>query len=362
MVRAFRTAMTGVCRDRPELAATAIPLELRVTPLPLRGPDGLVHELFEPLGWATTIERIAGPSGPSRYVELTLRGTARVADALNQLYVLIPALDEDKHYWVGDDEVEKLLARGGEWLAAHPARETIARRYLKRRRDLVRFAMARLAPEEEPEDAAPLEAALEAPARLHDARLDIVADALRASGASVVADLGCGEGRLIKRLLREKQFTRIIGLDVASRALAHAAGRLDLDGPRAPPEGRVTLLQGALTYRDDRWREAEAAALVEVIEHLDPDRVPMAVEVIFGDARPKTVIVTTPNADYNSLFPTLPAGAFRHPDHRFEWSRQEFAAWAADIETRFGYRAEIRGIGPDDPELGAVTQMAVFQR
>jgi 3' terminal RNA ribose 2'-O-methyltransferase Hen1 len=357
--------MSGVCRDRPELAGRAIPLEARVTPLPLRGADGLAAELFAPLGWTVTIERIAGPSGPSRYVDLTLRGAQKVADALNQLYVLIPALDEDKHYWVGDDEVEKLLARGGAWLAAHPARETIARRYLKRRRDLVRFAMARLAPEEDAEDAAPApppEAALEAPIRLHDARLDIVADALRATGARVVADLGCGEGRLLKRLLREKQFTKIIGLDVSSRALEHAAERLGLDGPRAPAEGRVALLHGALTYRDDRWREAEAVALVEVIEHLDPDRVPMAVEVVFGDAAPKTVVVTTPNADYNALFPTLPAGAFRHPDHRFEWTRAEFAAWAADIEARFGYRAEISGIGPEDAERGAVTQMAIFRR
>lgn len=358
--RAFRTAMAGNSRERPELAAAAIPLEMRVTPLPVRGSEEIVRKLFEPLGWSTRVERILGPSGPSRFVDLRLNGTLRLADALAQLYVLIPALDEEKHYWVGDDEVEKLVAKGGDWLAAHPARELIARRYLKRRRDLVRLAMARLAPEDEPYLVEPPEPP-EFPMRLHDERLDIVAEAMRASGAAVVADLGCGEGRLISRLLRHKPFEKIIGLDVSAQALGHASERLRLDRAGAP-EGRVVLLHGALTYRDDRWRDAEAVALVEVVEHLDPDRLPMAVEVVFGDARPATVIVTTPNADFNALFPTLPAGAFRHPDHRFEWSRAEFKAWVSDIEARFGYTAEISGIGPEDEELGSVTQMAIFRR
>jgi 3' terminal RNA ribose 2'-O-methyltransferase Hen1 len=365
--RMFRTAMAGNSRERSELAAAAIPLEIRVTPLPVRGSDEIVAELFEPLGWSTRVERIPGPSGPSRFVSLELHATLRLADALNQLYVLIPVLDEDKHYWVGDDEVDKLIAKGGDWLAAHPARELIARRYLKRRRDLTRLAMARMAPEDEPEsvDATPreyLETSLEAPIRLHDLRLDVVADAIHATGARIVADLGCGEGRLISRLLRDPQFEKIIGLDVSSHALGRASDRLELDQRGGPPEGRVLLLHGALTYRDDRWRDAEVVALVEVVEHLDPDRLPMVAEIIFGEARPATVIVTTPNTDYNVLFPTLPAGAFRHPDHRFEWSRTEFLAWVSDIEARYGYRFEISGIGPSDDEYGAVTQMAVFRR
>jgi 3' terminal RNA ribose 2'-O-methyltransferase Hen1 len=365
--RMFRTAMAGNSRERPELAAAAIPLEIRVTPLPVRGSNEIVAKLFEPLGWSTRVERIPGPSGPSRFVSLELNGTLRLADALNQLYVLIPALDEDKHYWVGDDEVDKLIAKGGDWLAAHPARELIARRYLKRRRDLTRLAMARMAPEDEPEpiDAAPrepLEQSLEAPIRLHDLRLDVVADAIHATGARIAADLGCGEGRLISRLLRDRQFEKIIGLDVSLQALGRASERLKLDRPGGPPEGRVLLLHGALTYCDDRWRDAEVVALVEVVEHLDPDRLPMATEIIFGDARPATVIVTTPNADYNVLFPSLPAGAFRHPDHRFEWSRVEFGAWVSEIEGRYGYRCQISGIGPSDDDHGAATQIAVFRR
>jgi 3' terminal RNA ribose 2'-O-methyltransferase Hen1 len=174
--RAFRTAMTGVSKERPDLAATLIPLELRISPLPARGGDDLVRSLFEPLGWTVSPERIMGPDGPSRYVSLTLSGLQRVADALSHLYVLIPVMDDDKHYWVGDDEVEKLLAKGGVWLASHPEKELIARRYLKNRRSLARVALARLAPEaqEETLEETPTrdarEEALERPLKLNDQR------------------------------------------------------------------------------------------------------------------------------------------------------------------------------------------------
>jgi 3' terminal RNA ribose 2'-O-methyltransferase Hen1 len=168
----------------------------------------------------------------------------------------------------------------------------------------------------------------EAPIRLNDERLMAVVEALRATGAKTIADLGCGEGKLLHRLLRERWAERLIGLDPAARELEWAAKRLKLHLPGGPPEGRVSLLHGSLTYRDDRWADADAAALIEVIEHLDPDRLPLVERVVFGEARPATVVVTTPNAEYNALFPNLAAGAFRHPDHRFEWTRSEFQAWA----------------------------------
>jgi 3' terminal RNA ribose 2'-O-methyltransferase Hen1 len=365
--RMFRTAMTGVSRERPELAATAIPLEITVQPLPVRGSEELVCALFAPLGWAVEVTRISHDAAPSRYVTVRLRGTLRLADALSHLYVLIPVLDDDKHYWVGDDEVEKLLAKGGAWLPSHPERDVIARRYLKSRRDLVRAALARLAPEEMPDEAVAgsrdqREDTLEAPLRLHDLRLDTVAEALGTAGAAVVADLGCGEGKLLARMVRDGRFTKLIGLDASTRSLERAADRLKLGKPGGPADGRVMLLHGALTYRDERWHEADAAALVEVIEHLDPDRLPALADVVFGAAQPRTVVVTTPNADHNALFPGLGAGMLRHPDHRFEWTRGEMTAWAATIETRYGYRAAHCGIGTAHPELGAPTQMMVFTR
>jgi 3' terminal RNA ribose 2'-O-methyltransferase Hen1 len=368
--KAFRTAMTGVCNARQELADSAIPLEAVVTPIPMRGGEKLLRLLFEPLGWSVHVDPIVGPDDATvskLYARVTLTGVSRLSALLNYLYVLIPVLDDAKHYWVGEDEIDKLLKRGEGWLDQHPAKELIVRRYLRHRGILARAALERLAPETqeeaiEPEARGAPEDALEAPIRLNDERMMAVVEALRATGAKTIADLGCGEGKLLYRLLRERWAERLIGLDPAARELEWATKRLKLHLPGGPPEGRVLLLHGSLTYRDDRWASAEAAALIEVIEHLDPDRLPLVERVVFGEARPTTVVVTTPNAEYNALFPNLAAGAFRHPDHRFEWTRVEFEAWAGKMGSAYGYRPEFSGIGRPDAALGAPTQMAVFTR
>ena len=372
MNKLLRSAMAGASRDRQELADSEIPLEARIVPLPARGGKRLVHDLFEPLGWNVETTPVMGPDGGhSRYIDLRLSGHFRLAALLNHLYVLIPVLDDDKHYWVGQDEVRKLLEKGAGWLDSHPMQDLIVRRYLVHQRSLARSALARLAPETEEEDVdadaprAPRgagELALEAPIRLHDARLDTVVNLLRDRAVSSVADLGCGEGKLLSRLVREPWAKRLFGVDASARDLDVAAKRLKLGLPGGPREGRVTLLHGALTYRDRRWAEAEAAALVEVIEHLDPERRPALERVVFGDARPRIVVVTTPNAEYNALFPGLAAGAFRHPDHRFEWSRAAFRSWAQGIESRFGYTAEFGDIGPMNAQHGAPSQSVVFAR
>ncbi|HJQ57608.1 MAG TPA: 3' terminal RNA ribose 2'-O-methyltransferase Hen1 [Vineibacter sp.] len=373
LTRALRSAMAGTSKDRPELATTDIPLEATITPLPARGGEALVRALFEPLGWRVAVEPVVASGtasdGPSRYVTLRLAGQGRLSALLTHIYVLVPVLDDDKHYWVGDDEVAKLLARGKGWLESHPAKDLIVRRYLAHRRALTRIALERLAPEvreEESEDApkgrdAP-EEALETPIRLSDLRLAAVVAALRTAEARSVVDLGCGEGKLLGHLVRERWLERLIGVDASVRTLERAARRLKLDSPGGPREGRVSLLQGALTYRDRRWAGVDAATLVEVIEHLDADRVPALSRVIFGEARPGTVIVTTPNVEYNALFTGMPPGKLRHPDHRFEWTRAEFGAWVREIEAAYGYRAELGGIGADDPAYGPPTQMAVFRR
>jgi 3' terminal RNA ribose 2'-O-methyltransferase Hen1 len=365
--RIFRTAMNGVSRERQTLAETAIPLEIRVTPLPARGAESLVKALFEPLGWTVEVEAIPAAGGPSRYVDLRLTGTMKLSTALTHLYLLIPVLDDDKHYWVGEDEIKKLLDKGEAWLADHPERDLIVRRYLKKQKRLVRRALARLAPEEEEEseEAAPepsrREDMLEAPMKLHDLRQDMVARVLVESGASVVADLGCGEGKLLRRLLKERTLKRLIGLDASARLLERLAERLRLGEPGGASPERVTLLHGALTYRDARWHDADAAALIEVIEHLDPDRLPHMGEVVFG-AGLRTVVVTTPNVEYNALFEGMAPGALRHPDHRFEWTREQFQAWAGAVAESHGYQVRYEGIGDVHPELGPVTQMAVFSK
>jgi 3' terminal RNA ribose 2'-O-methyltransferase Hen1 len=365
--------LNGKSRERPELAEAALPLDVELEAVPCRGGEGFLRRLFEPLGYELEASRLAlDPEfpewGESPYFRVRLVARARLREVLSHLYVLLPVLDDDKHYWVGDDEVDKLLAKGEGWLERHPQREEIARRYLKHRRHLVRLALDRLVSEEDGEllDAAPRasadagEEAVEAPLRLNDVRLAAVIDVLRDAGASSVIDLGCGEGKLLARLLRAKGFARIAGVDVSPRTLEIAASRLGLDDLPAKQRERIQLFQGALTYRDERFAGFDAAALVEVIEHVEPSRLGALERVVFEYARPLTVVVTTPNAEYNAKFEDLPQGALRHADHRFEWTRAQFRAWAEQVGARFGYAARLAAIGDVDPALGAPTQMAVF--
>jgi len=377
IARVLGSAMGGRSQSRQELAERAIPLEARLSVLPCRGGEGFLRRLFEPLGYAVTAE--ARPLdgghaewGLSRYFTVTLRATCRLSEMLTHLYVLIPVLDEQKHYWVGDDEVEKLLRHGEGWLAAHPERERIARRYLKNRMSLVREAIGRLVVEEvgaEPDAVERVEevrdaeeGALEQRVRLNDVRLDAVAAVLAESGVQQVVDLGCGEGKLLKRLLADRQFKEIVGLDVSWRALEIAGERLGLERLPERERRRISLLHGSLMYRDKRIAGFEAAAVVEVVEHLDPPRLAAFERVLFEAARPGLVVLTTPNAEYNVKWESLPAGRFRHRDHRFEWTRAEMREWASGIAGRFGYAVRFQPVGDEDPEVGPPTQMAVFDR
>ena len=378
IARVFGSALGGRSKERPELAATPLPLVATVAALPCRGGEAAVRRLFEPLGYCVRVEPseelIAGetdgerPAASSRYRNVALEARLPLRDLLAHLYVLIPVLDNDKHYWVGEAEVEKLIARGGDWLAAHPERAFIARRYLKRQPRLATEALRRLADEEGDDadaEATPgrdREQTLEAPARLNDQRMAAVVAALRGAGAADVLDLGCGEGRLIKALLPHAQFARIVGVDASLRTLEIAARRLKLARLPEAERGRVTLLHGALTYRDRRLEGYGAAALVEVIEHLEPSRLRALEHALFRFAKPKTVVVTTPNREYNALFPGLPADRLRHPDHRFEWTRAEFAAWAGAVAEAWSYTVIFQPIGEVDATHGPPTQMAVFNR
>ena len=368
LVNVFKSAMAGTCRGHEELAASAIALEAALPVVPARGGEALVRRLFEPLGYDAGVRAIAlDPQfpgwGDSRHVALTLRGELRLADLLRHLYVLLPVLDDDKHYWIDEGEIEKLLRRGEGWLADHPERDLIVRRYLKQQARLYHPALALLdeaAPPAEEEEPAP-EEQLEERVSLRDQRLGSVESVLKASGARRVLDLGCGAGALLQRLLRG-DYERIVGVDVSVRALGIAARRLKLDTLHDAQRERIALLHSPLTYRDKRLRGFDAAALVEVIEHLDAPRLAAAEQNVFGSARPGTVVVTTPNVEYNVRWETLPAGALRHPDHRFEWTRAQFAGWAQGVAERHGYGVRHLPVGPEDPEVGPPTQMAVFSR
>src|SRR5205807_5313868 len=159
-----------------------------------------------------------------------------------------------------------------------------------------------------------------------------------------------------------RQFEEIVGMDVSIRTLEAAQRRLKLDRLPVTQASRVKLIHGSLMYRDRRLENFDAAAVVEVVEHLDPPRLSAFERVLFEFARPRTVVLTTPNREYNMTWETLPAGQFRHPDHRFEWTRQEFQDWAQGVAGRFGYTVQFLPVGPEHDKLGPPTQMGVFRR
>jgi 3' terminal RNA ribose 2'-O-methyltransferase Hen1 len=324
--RVFRTAMNGRCDQRPELAATALPLELHVPALPCRGGADLAARLFGPLGWTVRAEPIPLDAefpewGDSRYVDLRLTGTVRLADALNHLYVLLPVLDDAKHYWVNQDEVDKLIRVGARWLAEHPDKELISRRYLAHQTRLSRSALDRLADLDDTELTEPDPEPTETHLSLARQRRGAVLAALRAAGARRIGDLGCGEGALVGDLLADNQFTHVVAADVSTRALEIAERALRVDRMAPARRERLTLMQTSLTYRDSRLAGVDAVVLMEVIEHVDPPRLPALARTVFGGIAPDTVVVTTPNVEYNVRYPALSPSGRRHRDHRFEWTR-----------------------------------------
>ena len=371
LARAFGTALGGRSKTKQHLADSELPLEIRIAVLPCRGGEAFLHRLFETLGYTVTANRHSLDEkfpewGESRYWSVTLSTQKRLQDVLQHLYVLLPVLDDDKHYWVGKDEIDKLLRRGAGWLSSHPEREEITRRYLKHQHRLTREALARLTeededPDEVAEQRATEEIALEERISLNQQRMGAVLAALRQSGAKRVLDLGCGEGRLLSLLLADPSFTEILGIDVSPRVLERASERLRLDSLPARKRQRVKLLQGSLMYKDARLAGYDAAAVVEVIEHLDPPRLAAFERVLFEQARPTTIVVTTPNREYNVKFETMPAGTFRHKDHRFEWTRAEFQGWASAVASRYAYDVSFLPIGDQDLVLGPPTQMAIFR-
>jgi 3' terminal RNA ribose 2'-O-methyltransferase Hen1 len=370
--RVFGSALKGTCKDKPELVDTILPLTVKISVLPCRGGEQFLKRLFEPLGYTIEAERLTLDEnfpewGESSYYTVTISGETRLADFLSHLYVLVPVLDDDKHYWVAEEEIQKLLKHGEGWLESHPEKEVIARRYLKHQRRLVRDFLARLiddevdTPDQSEESSAKKEHEIEKKIGLRDQRIEKVISAVKDSGASTVLDLGCGDGMLLRELLKIRRLESIVGMDVSHSALERASSRIKMDRLSEKQLKRINLIQGSLMYRDKRLHGFDAACVMEVIEHFDPPRLQAFERVLFEYAKPDTVVVTTPNVEYNATFENLPEGKLRHRDHRFEWTRAEFETWANDIAGRFGYSVTFSPIGPEDPELGAPTQMGVFQ-
>ncbi len=375
--KVYSSAMNGTCKDRPELLDVAMPFEVVVSVIRAGSSNGdaQIKRLFEPLGYEIETVPYAFDEtftewGNSPFFTVKLRNTLTVSDLLQQLYVLLGVFDNDKHYSISKQEIDKLMDKGDGWLSTHPQRDFITRRYLRNIGTLTKLAMRQFE-EEDAEKGENTEGSLFeevkpqkslAKINLHQQRLEAAAEQLKKNGVKTVVDMGCGEGRLIRILLKDGQFDKILGVDVSMRELQKAKQRLDFDEMSPRMRERLDLMQGSVTYRDRRIEGFDGMALVEVIEHLDEDRLSAMSRVVFEFAQPRTVVITTPNGEYNVKYETLLAGDFRHDDHRFEWSRPEFEAWAHKTATHFGYSVDFFPVGDFDETVGAPSQMGVFKK
>jgi 3' terminal RNA ribose 2'-O-methyltransferase Hen1 len=360
--------MNGRCKDRPELVNVKLPFEVQLTALPSpKGGALLIRKLFEPLGYEVETERYVLDEkftewGDSKYYTVCLKQVISLQALLSHLYVLIPALDNNKHYFVSQSEIDKLLEKGKGWLENHPEREQITSRYLIDIRSLTRMALERMQnkEEEENEENSTKVILKEKKKTLHQQRLQLVLEKLKATGAKKVLDLGCGEGKLIRMLLKERQFEQITGMDISYTELVKCKERLYWEEMSPRQKERIDLFQGALTYKDKRLEGFDAAAIVEVIEHLDENRLQAFERVVFECAQPQHVVLTTPNGEYNVRYEKLSAGTMRHSDHRFEWTRAEFRDWANRVAQNNNYTVQFAPIGEEDKDVGAPSQMAIF--
>ena len=371
--RVFGQTLNGRCKERPELVETPMPLTVKISVLPCRGGEGFLRRLFEPLGYRVDAQQYALDEnfpewGESPYYTIELSKKTSVMALLNHLYVLIPVLDNRKHYYIDKNEIGKLLKRGEGWLPDHPERDNIAKRYLKYLRSYAQEAILRLM-EINPAGGDDIgvaevqsEEKIEKPLNLNEERLGAVLSALKASQAETIVDLGCGSGKLLGLLLKEKKFKKIVGFDVSIRSLEIAHERLYIKDMPPMQRERIELLHGSLMYRDKRLEGFDAAAVIEVIEHLDQPRLKAFERVVFEFARPGVIIMTTPNREYNTLWEAVGPEKLRHQDHRFEWTRDEFEAWADGIAKTYHYSAKFLPVGAVDDQLGAPTQMCIFNR
>ncbi len=354
----YRTAKSGRCEARPELVNTPIPLRAELRSLPARRGEDIPRRILEPLGYQVEMETLPlDPDfpqlGDAGIHNLKVESDSHtLPELLRHLYVLLPVLDNHKHYWIGKAELENLERHGEGWLDQHPERELISKRYLGFRDSLTTEFLARHPGDEETmED----ETGGEKKESLHQLRIQAIIERLQRAGAHSVLDLGCGEGRLIEALLKEDSFQKITSQDVSQGTLSRARKRVGRE------ESRVNLLHGSLLFPDPRLEGHAAAVLMEVVEHVGQGKLELVEMAVFGQAQPRTIIVTTPNREWNAVIPDMET-KFRHRDHRFEWDRREFREWAHAVADKHRYAAEILPVGEEDPEHGPPTQRVVFTR
>uniref|UniRef100_A0A8C2ZQ15 Small RNA 2'-O-methyltransferase n=1 Tax=Cyclopterus lumpus TaxID=8103 RepID=A0A8C2ZQ15_CYCLU len=203
---------------------------------------------------------------------------------------------------------------------------------------------------------------------LHRQRHQFVIDFVKRIKPQKVLDLGCAECSLLKQLKFHHEIELLVGMDIDGAKLKRKMYELapmitDYLQP-SNDQLRIELYQGSVTQRDARLRGFDLVTSIELIEHLTLADVDRFSEVVFGYMTPVDVIVSTPNFEFNPLFPGN--AGFRHHDHKFEWSRAEFKSWALKVCLDYGYEVEFTGVGQAPPgqqeSVGFCSQIGVFHR
>lgn len=346
IAQVYSTAMSGRCKHYPNLVDVKRDFEVEITALKVL-TNFEINEILEPLGYEVRYDIYKLDDefedwGNSKYVTLNLKINTTLSTLLKQLYVLIPVFDNNKHYYLNKDEIDKLLEKGAEWLEGHPMKEFIIRRYLNNR-----YLESVL--DQTPKD--------KLKQTLNTIRLNTVAEKIKELNVDSVVDLGCGEGKLLKLIIENTNVSKVIGADIDIKSLKIASKKLKYDS-----EGeRLQLVQSSAVYYDKRFKDVDLICLVEVIEHIDEHRLQFVIDTVFNNYKPKNIIITTPNVEYNNVY-EMNDDDFRHDDHRFEWTRAEFEKWCNDICSEYGYKVTFNTVGEVDEKYGSSTQMGVFEK
>jgi 3' terminal RNA ribose 2'-O-methyltransferase Hen1 len=335
---------------------------------------GLAKDAFEALGYETDVTPHVlddeHPSwGLSPYADVRVRKNETVTELLQHLHVMLSALPKPSKNESATKEVaERLLRVSGTWLADHPMRNKLVWRYLSYDRALASDVMDKLActtSEDTASDGATSDDATDAEPKakhvpLHTQVLDTVSAIIRESGCTSVLDAGCGDGKLVRLLLGIEQVERIGAADVSATSLRRLQSKLTERRRTAMPDN-LDVFQASVTMSDDRLRGYDAICAIEVVEHIDPRRIRDLERVVFEESGASLIVVTTPNREYNRVY-GIPSDLLRHPDHRFEWTRDEFARWVTHVCETYGYTSDMRGVGEVDEAAGQPTLVATFRK
>jgi 3' terminal RNA ribose 2'-O-methyltransferase Hen1 len=349
------TALNG--KPKEEYAAWvdhAFNIEFSFGPVASDLSDQQIIELFNPLGYEVKIsygeanyQMDIKNKSTARFI--VLKGLTTLQNGLRQLFVLIPVLDNYKHYYIDEKEIEKIERYGEGWLDTHPQRETIFRRAL-RFKELYRSVEKDTGTNQKGK-------VLENKVRLNDLRYEKIVDCINnLNNKESIVDFGSGEGKLSVRLGFVKGVREILAVEPSEYATLKAIKRFE-ELKDKEDFIQPTPIMGSLFYYDERLKSKDIMVLCEVIEHIDEYRLPKIMATIFREYKPKTLIITTPNKEYNQVYDM--GKEYRHPDHRFEWTREEFHEWCIG-QNPGNYELTFDGIGEEHQSFGFPTQLCLF--